>query len=221
MKQIKSLSSGFLLQFVPALLKCNKPVRQGLYKMKTAAFILSVFITHISIAQKIDFCYAGVYLTNNDLVNKHLSNAVNTMIKGNSVGFASSGKTIKVITSGKTVKFKPGSISGFYDCDATYRYSPDVELYSPEDYYRIEEIGDLVIYTSVFYGGTEHFYSISLSAQIHRLNLKNIENDFVQYPKFIEEVIKMKSANMGEIAVRDVSGFKINKIYRQIIVEKK
>ena len=174
---------------------------------------------------KTDTCYAGVYLTYNDFFKKHLSHKINTKSKGNNFDFVLASKTIKIITRDTTVKFKPGSIFGFYDCRDLYRYSPDVELLSPEDYYKIEEMGSeesgkLIIYTSVFKGGKEYFFSTGLNYPIHRLNMNHLEKDFKGlFPKFIEAVKKIMAENAGDIAAKDSIGhFLINKLYQQYVI---
>ena len=177
---------------------------------------------------KTDTCYAGVYLTYNDFLKKHLSHKVNIKAKGNRLDFVFASKTIKIVTPDTTLRFKPGSIYAFYDCKYVYWYSPDVELYSPEDYYKIEEMGSeesgkLIIYKSVFNGGKEHFFSTGLNYPIHRLSIYHLEKDFNGlFPKFIEAVKKMMAENAGDIAVKDSTGhFLINKIYRQYITHYK
>lgn len=174
-------------------------------------------------AQKTDSCLAGVYLTYDDFKNNRLSYKVNTDRKGNSFGFILN-KTIKIITPSDTVKLKMGSIYGFNDCSSIYRYSPDVEFLSPEDYYKIEEIGNetnkLTIYTSVFYGWSEHFFSTGLNAPIHRLNIKHLEKDFGGiFPEFIKEAKKLNKDAEG-LDARDEKGhFLINELYQQYVTK--
>jgi hypothetical protein len=170
---------------------------------------------------EIDSCYAGVYITYEDFIHNRLSYRVDSSIKGNSFGFVL-GKTIKIVRPDTTVKFNEGSIYGYYECRNFYRYSPNVELLSPEDYYKIEEmggeeLGKLVIYTSVFYGGSEHFFSTGLQAPIHRLNMNHLKEEFGEIvPEFIKAVKKMTFENKGDIAAKDGNGnFLVNKIYHQ------
>ena len=61
-----------------------------------------------------------------------------------------------------------------------------------EDFYKIEEAGGLIIYSSVFVSGDEIFYSKSLTSSIRRLTLKNLKEDFGNHPDFISKVEKMK-----------------------------
>ena len=177
------------------------------------------------IAQKNDSCFAGAYLTYDDFIKNKLSFKINTQRKGNNFGFVLLTHTIKVVTPDTTVKFSAGSIYGYNKCGSIYRYSPDVELLLPEDYYKIEEMGNeenkLTIYTSVFNGGAEHFFSTGLNMTIHRLNLIHLEKDFgALFPKFIEAVQKMKSGSDGKLTAKDSKGkFLINKLYQQFVTK--
>jgi hypothetical protein len=198
--------------------------------MKSIIFLLaSVFLITNTYAQterktKPDSCYAGIYTSYNDFVHNHLVAKVNTETRGYNFGFEPLGITIKIKTVDTAFTFHPGSIWGYYRCDNTYRYSPDVELLSPEDYYKIEENGEkngMTIYTSVFYGGNEHFFSTGLNMPIHRLNVSHLEKDFGSlFPEFIEAIKKMKSENGDDIAAIDSNGkFLINKLYRQFVTK--
>lgn len=188
-------------------------------------FVLFIIMTSNTYAQgkvKTDSCYAGVYITYDDFMNNRLSRKVNLNSKGNSFGVVLASKTIKIVNPDTTVKFSAGSIYGYFECGRLYRYSPDTELLSPEDYYKIEEMGSeesgkLVIYTSVFYGGTEHFFSTGLNSPIHRLNINHLKDEFGEIvPEFIKAVRKMISENHGDIAAKDSHGnFLVNKIYHQ------
>lgn len=185
--------------------------------------IFSIALSQKSFAQT-NSCYVGVYLTYSDFVKNKLSFKVDIDRKGNSFGFLLLTHTIKIVKPDTTIQFKIGSIWGYNDCRSVYRYSPDVELYSPEDYYKIEETGGdslLTIYSSVFKGGTEYFFSTGLNMPIHRLSMSHLEKDFGGlFPKFIEEVKKMKSENEGDLSVRDSHGsFLINKLYQQYLTK--
>ena len=82
-----------------------------------------------------------------------------------------------------------------------------------EDYYRIEEVGGLMIYSSVFVSGDEIFYSTSLTSSIRRLTFRNLKEDFCNYPDFIAKVEKMKL----RIADRDDNGFIIMDLYEESV----
>lgn len=187
--------------------------------------LLSVSIITDSYSQtKTNQCYSGVYITYYDYLQNRVSYKINTKVKENRIGFVVATKTIKIVTPDTTVKYRPGSIYGFYDCKAMFRYSPDVELYSPEDYYKIEEMGSeesgkLVIYSSVFSGGNELFFSTGLNSPIHRLNISHLEKCFKElFPKFIEAVQNMKAQNHRDLSAKDSTGyFLINKLYRQYV----
>ncbi|MFY9308240.1 MAG: hypothetical protein WAQ28_04235 [Bacteroidia bacterium] len=186
--------------------------------------LLIYLIAHIQMAfaQKDNTCISGVYLSYTDYINNNLTHSINTKIEGNSFGFIPFSKTIKVVTPDSTLKFNTGSIWGYKDCTGTYRYSPDVELLSPEDYYKIEENGgerELTIYSSVFDGGAEYFFSTGLNLPIHRLNMKHLEYDFGGlFPKFIKEAKKLNKKKDG-LSTRDKNGhFTINTIYKETIL---
>lgn len=196
--------------------------------MKIRIFLLvSVFIVENSFAQskaKPDSSTAGVYLTDDDFLKNKLSSKVNTDRGNNEFGFPfpADKMTIRISTPDTVLKFRRGTIYGYYDCGKVYRYSPNVELLSPEDYYRVEEAGgdgSLTIYTSVFYGGAEHFFSTGLNMPIHRLSISHLEKDFGGlFSKFISDVQKMKLEHAGDIAAKDNKGnFIINKLYQQYI----
>ena len=116
-------------------------------------------------------------------------------------------------------KFKKGIAYGFYDCGKVFRYSPGSGLYAPEDFYRIEENRNIVIYSSAFVGGSEYYYSSSLATPIRRLNLRNIKQGFAAYPKFISAVKKLNKRTLhGDQAKRDNNGnFIINNIYKEAV----
>lgn len=190
----------------------------------------TTLISHADGQTKIrsDSCYSGVYITYEDFIKNQISHKVDPHNTENSFGFVLGSKTIKIVGPESTVKFKIGSVYGYIDCGNIYRYSPNVELLSPEDYYKLEEMGGeesgkLVIYTSVFYGGTEHFFSTRLNSPIHRLNINHLRKDFEgSFPEFIEAAKKMASKNGGDIAAKDANGkFLINNLYFQLVSLKK
>ena len=82
-----------------------------------------------------------------------------------------------------------------------------------EDFYKIEEAGGLVIYSSVFVSGDEIFYSTNLTSSIRRLTLRNLKEDFWNHPDFIAKVEKMKS----RIADRNDNGFIIMDLYEESV----
>lgn len=106
--------------------------------MKKNNIILIIILHSIILPKKfvaqIDSCYAGVYIYFNDLKNSNLSHKVNLNIIKNSLEFVPLSKTIKISTKDSTIRFKPGAIYGYFKCGFTYRYSPNEELLSPEDY---------------------------------------------------------------------------------------
>jgi len=173
--------------------------------------ILYSILLPINIFSQVDSCYAGVYISYDDYQNNKITYKVNLSYKKNNLEFVPLSKTIKISTKDSCIRFKPGTIYGFYKCGSTYRYSPNEELLSPEDYYRILEMSILesdkmIIYSSVFLGGIELFYSIGLSSKIHRLNVSNIEKDFdKKSPDFVVEAKKIASTING-FAKKDENG---------------
>jgi hypothetical protein len=71
----------------------------------------------------------------------------------------------------------------------------------------------LIIYSSVFVSGDEIFYSTTLTSSIRRLTLRNLKEDFWNYPAFIEKLEKIKL----RIADRDENGFLIMDLYEESV----
>ena len=78
---------------------------------------------------------------------------------------------------------------------------------------KIEEAGGLIVYSSVFISGNEIFYSTSLTSSIRRLTLRNLKEDFWNYPYFVAKVEKMKQ----RLADRDENGFLIMDLYEKTV----
>jgi hypothetical protein len=178
------------------------------------AVLLFVLSAH---AQKIDSCFAGVFMTQDDFVNNRLSYKINTAVKDYKLSFtfpADFTLTLKIVTPDTVFKFAPRSIYGFSECGNVYRYYPGgKELNAQEDFYKIEEAGGLIIYSSAFVSGDEIFYSMSLTSTIRRLTLRNLKEDFWNYPDFISKAEKMKL----RIADRDDDGFLILDLYEESV----
>jgi len=176
-------------------------------------------------AQNTGSCYAGVYVNKNDFISNTLSYKINEYKKGDNFQFtfpADLTLTLKISKADSTVKFKPGSIYGYYECGSICRYSPGTEWNGQEDYYKIEEVKGLVIYSSVFISGAETFYSLDLTAPIHRLTTTNLEKDFHGHPDFMKAIKTLRKDMDDGLASRDANGlFLINKIYQQAIREHK
>ena len=88
------------------------------------AVLLFVLSAH---SQKIDSCFAGVFITQDDFVNNHLAYKINTAVKDYKLGFtfpADFTLTLKITTPDTTCKFPPGTIYGFSECGSVYRYFP-------------------------------------------------------------------------------------------------
>ena len=168
-------------------------------------------------AQKIDSCYAGVYITKEDFINHSVSYITNIGAKGNRLNFTfpAGNMVLKIVThDNATLKYRPGEIYGYTECGYIFRYSKGGELYAPEDYYRVEESGELVIYSSRFKRGNEYFYSVSSTSTIHRLSMKNLTHDFGKYTAFMTDVNKLKNNSTEGLSKRDQAGlFLLNKIY--------
>lgn len=187
--------------------------------MKNNLIIFFLITTvQIAMSQKKDTCYAGVYITRNNFIENRLSDIININEKGNELKFSFPAvkMILKIRTPDTTVIFKPGSIYAYNECGNVYRYSPGGELYAPKDYYKIKEKGALIIYSSVFWGSAEYFYSITSVSPIHRLNMRNLQFDFKSNPEFIEAARKLKSASLDGLYAKDKEGhFMLNKIYRK------
>lgn len=172
-------------------------------------------------SQTKDSCHAGVYATKEDFLKNHLSYKINKDVNGNKFEFsipADLTLTIKIVMQGSVVRFKPGSVYGYSECGRIFRYYSGPELNVQEDYYKIEEAKGIVIYSSAFISGNEIFYSLDLTSPIHRLTMKNIENDFSNYPEFLSSIKKMRDDPDDGIAKRDDKGsFIINQIYRATV----
>jgi hypothetical protein len=168
-------------------------------------------------SQKKDSCFAGAYITQDDFINNDLSYKINTADKGYKLSFtfpADFTLTLKIMTPDSTFKFAPGTIYGFSECGSVYRYYPGgKELNAQEDFYKIEEAGGLIIYSSVFVSGDEIFYSTNLTSSIRRLTLRNLKEDFWNYPDFIAKVEKIKR----RLAERDDNGFLIMDLYEESV----
>lgn len=177
-------------------------------------FTLTLFLSimHFAGAKQALFYNAGVYLNYDDFINNHLTNAIDVKMPGSKFGFMFLRKTLKISNGNISVKYPPGSVYGYYYCGVRYRYSAGGELYAPEDYYRVEEQGSLIIYSSVFWGGQEYFYSADISAPIHRLNINNLEKDFIEYSEFMTAIRKLKK--QSGLSTRDKKGhFLINTLF--------
>lgn len=167
-----------------------------------------------------DSCLAGVFISEDDFVNNHLSYKINTAAEGHKLNFsfpADLTLTLKIITPDTTFKFAHGTIYGISECGSIYRYSPGgKDLNAQEDFYKIEEAGGLIIYSSLFISGDEIFYSTSLTSSIRRLTLENLKEDFEDYPDFIAELKKMKR-QAESLAARDKDGFRIMDLYTEMV----
>jgi hypothetical protein len=175
-------------------------------------------------AQKKDTCFAGVYLSERDFLNNTVSHKIDKSVEGNKLEFimpADLTLTLKLETENSTLKFAPGEIYGYYNCGSKYRYSPGTELNAQEDYYKILEGGELVLYSSEFVSGSEIFYSLDLVSPIHRLTMKNLEKDFERFPEFMKELKSLnKRAKNGLTTLTGEGKFEINKLYREQLKKK-
>lgn len=151
--------------------------------------------------KKLDSCYAAIYITYKEFIDHKPSIKTDTIDSNNCIKFQTLSKTLKMLVNGDAKLFKPGSIYGYYDCGKVFRYSPNVELLSPEDYYKVEQLGGaapLIIYSSVFLGGNELFFSEGFSLPIHRLNINNLSKCFGEKnPDFVKQAKDMNSVKNG------------------------
>lgn len=188
---------------------------------KGLVLTLLITATQILPAQKNDPCYAGVYLGKQDFLNNNLSYKIDKNVKGNKLDFSTPADMtllLKIETQDSIVKFRPGEIYGYHDCGKSYRYSPGTELNAQRDYYKILETRGLVIYSSLFLSGSEIFYSVDLGSPIHRLTVKNLENDFSAQSRFLASVRELnKKGKDGLTTLRKDGSFEINKIYSETV----
>ncbi len=191
---------------------------------KITLFLFLILIRQIVFAQKNEPGYAGVYLTKENFINNRISYKINTGNKGYKLEFppiADWALEIRSVTPDSVHKFKPGTVYGYYDNGKIYRYAPDDDQYVPEDYYKIVDDKGLIIYTSEFNGGSEHYYSVDLGSPIRRLNYKNLKEDFKTRPEFVSSIKRLNDREVpGDMAKLDDQGnFIVNKIYRETIVK--
>jgi len=173
-------------------------------------------------SQAKDSCETGVYITQDDFVNNRLSYKINTSEKGNKLEFTFPSDmtlAVKIITPDTTFKFIPGSIYGYNDCGKIFRYfEGGKELNAQAEYYKIEEAGELILYSSGFISDNETFYSKTLTSPIHRLVMENLKKDFKNHHEFLDAAKKLNKKVGDGLATRDESGkFLINKIYQENI----
>ena len=167
-------------------------------------------------AQSQDSCFVGVYLTKNNFTSNQVLNKINADKKGNSYKLNSNG-IIKIVINDTIIKYSADTIYAVNLCGAIYRYSNKDELYAPQDFYKIEDIKGLILYTSMYWGGKEHFYSTTLTSQIHRLNINNLTTDFANNKEFLAAIKKLKNDYTNGLSSIDTENhFIINKIYNQI-----
>jgi hypothetical protein len=171
-------------------------------------------------SQSADSCVAGVYLTQEDFVNNHLSHQINTNRKGNKLDFtfpADLTLAVKLVTPDTTLKFDAGTIYGYSDCGKIFRYyHGGKELNAQEDYYQLKEAGGMIIYSSAFVSGEEIFYSLTLTSPIHRLTIENLKQDFKSYPNFIEVAKKLNQKPADGLSTKDENDkYEINILYSE------
>jgi hypothetical protein len=183
-------------------------------------FTLLVFVQAVR-SQSPDTCYAGVYLSYEDFTKNKLSHKINKNAEGNKLDFsvpADMTLRLKIVTNDSVLKFRPGTIYGYYDCGNTFRYSPGSALNAQEDYYKILEKKDLIIYSSAFVSGSEIFYSRGLNSPIYRLTKKDLERDFKDHPEFLKAADKLSKETKGDLAALNPDkSFRINGIFAQTV----
>gem|GEM_PF-3192740 len=187
--------------------------------MRILIFVLAILVFPVNLnGQEKEPCYAGVFVSQEDFLKNRLSHRIDTKADGNKLSFAfpaDATLTLKLTAPHMSLTFPPGSIYGYENCGKVYRYfEGGRELNAQEDYYKIEQAGGLIIYSSGFVSGNEIFYSTDLTTPIHRLTLANLKKDFGNYPEFIEEAKKLKGKADGLVTTDD-DGFVILRLYEQ------
>jgi hypothetical protein len=145
-------------------------------------FLLSFFlVSGVVFAEKIDSCYAGIYVTQSDFLQNRASFKINENVSGYNLGFtfpADLTFELKIITPDSIMRIKPGTVYGYFECGSVYRYSFGTGIEAQDGYYKIEEIKEMVIYSCPLLYGSETFYSLNPTSDIKRLTKKNLEADF-------------------------------------------
>ncbi len=184
--------------------------------MKTITLIICFFILYSATAQNQDSCFVGVYLTLNNFQHNQISNKTNTDQAGNNYKLSADG-TVKISSKDAVIKYNADTIYAVNLCGSIYRYSNKGELYAPQDFYKIEDTKGLIIYTSMYWGGKEYFYSTKLNSQIHRLSIKNLSADFANNKEFLAAIKKLKKDYPNGLESKDSDKhFIINQVYNQI-----
>lgn len=173
-----------------------------------------------SSAQGDTACVAGIYRTAGDLVQGRLEHRINTGLENYKFDFlfpADLKLTIRIQKPDTTLEFPPDSVYGYRRCERDFRYFQGGGLLAQEDFYRIEEKGGLIIYTSAFVSGNEVFYSRDLSSPIRRLLIRNIREDFGKDARFTKGAEDLnRQGPRGELGKRDEHGnYLINQIYKR------
>jgi hypothetical protein len=186
--------------------------------LSPALRFLFLLLLQTGFAQTPDSCFSGVYLTKDDFLRNHLSYKINESVKGEKLTFtfpADLTLTVKIVDKDTIIKFSPGQIYGYKQCEDVFRFFPGAELSVQEDFYKIEEVKGLILYSSAFYiAGTETFYSLDLSSPIHRLTYRNLKKQFNEYPGFLKALKKIRA----DVTDRDENGyFKVNRLYRETV----
>ena len=182
--------------------------------------IVLFFDTDEAYSQYKDSSYAGIYLTEKDFLDNRLSYKINTDVRGYKLNFpfpADFRLKLKITMPDTSFKFPRGSIYGYTQCGNLLRYfEGGAQLNAQEDFYKVEESGSLIIYSSVFISWREIFYSTGPTSPIHRLTLQNLKKDFKDHPEFIAAAKKLKKQPDG-LATRDkTGGLLINKLYHSL-----
>lgn len=181
----------------------------------------------------------SVYVTFKEFI-KNAPSVVVTKKSGNSFNFSPATDIIKIKSSDSTIKFLPGTVYAYDDGKSKYRYYKSSENVLYKGYFKVVEIGQIIIYEKYVYHRSTPgakvkglvktvFYSMAFDSPIRELNQKNLISDFKTNSVAVEEITAMASCkaclikqsgnsfvintNLNNLAKKYPSKFKQKPIY--------
>ncbi|MCU0382514.1 MAG: hypothetical protein MUF68_00480 [Cyclobacteriaceae bacterium] len=173
---------------------------------------MSVFNTNAQVTKQ-----TGLYLTHADYCKNNIARYDNEQRNFIKIK-VTNGNTLIVKNNQSKTHYKFGDVAGFISNGVKYRTVPRENFFSYHGYAREVEKGSVIIYTirSMGYKNTytQHFYSLSDSAQIKILSIKNLEEDFKNDPTFIQK-IKVLKKKESLTQKNDKGMFKLNELLNE------
>ncbi len=131
-------------------------------------------------------------------------------------------QTIKIKNKDTAVRIQPGAIFAYYDGKNNYRYFKSTENKLYVGYFKILEVGQMVVYEKLIYYPTtpnskvkgqklRAFYSVTINSDIRELNYTNLSNDFKDEPLFLAEITKIQNTCKECLAKKKKGGYQIVK----------